>query len=112
MLTSGGDDGSVDSDNDWPLELGLEMLNDLFTDFAERSKRSEGGSNQEVLGLGSISCGVLNLLGRVDVEKLEVGLNISVVCFEVLKSLGDVFFKFSNFDLFTVRVMCVLRRSS
>ena len=88
------------------------MFNDLFADFAERSKGSEGSSKEEVLGLGSIGCGVLNLLSRVDVEELEVGLDVGVVCLEVLKSLGDFFFKFGNFDLFKVRAICVLRRSS
>lgn len=88
------------------------MFNDLFADFAERSKGSEGSSKEEVLGLGSIGCGVFNLLGGVDVEKLEVGLDVRVVCLEVLKSLGDFFFKFGNFDLFKVRAICVLRRSS
>jgi hypothetical protein len=88
------------------------VFNDLFADFAERSKGSEGSSKEEVLGLGSIGCGVFNLLGGVDVEKLEVGLDVGVVCLEVLKSLGDFFFKFGNFDLFKVRVTCVLRRSS
>ena len=88
------------------------MFNDLFADFAERSKGSEGSSKKEVLGLGSIGCGVFHQLGGVDVEKLEVGRDVSVVCLEVLKRLGDIFFKFSNFDLFKVRVTCVLRRSS
>ena len=88
------------------------MFNDLFADFAEGSKGSEGSSKEEVLGLGSIGCGVFNLLGGVDVEKLEVGLDVGVVCLEVLKSLGDFFFKFGNFDLFKVRAICVLRRSS
>lgn len=44
------------------------MFDDLFADFAIRSKGSEGGSDEVVLGLGSIGCGVFNLLGRVDVE--------------------------------------------
>lgn len=88
------------------------MLNDLFADFAERSKGSEGTSKEVVLLLGSIGCGVFNLLSGIDIEKLEVGLDIDVVCLEVLKSLGDFFFEFGNFDLFKVRVTCVLRRSS
>ena len=79
------------------------MLDDLFTDFAESSEGSEGSSNEDVFGLGTISLFVLNFFGRVDVEKLEVSLDVSVVLFEVLESLGDFLFELGNLNLYKVR---------
>ena len=87
------------------------MLDDLFADFAESSKRSEGSSNEDVFALGAISLGELNFFSRVDVEKLEVGLDVSIALFEVLKSLGDFFLELGNLNLFKVRGVGFLRRS-
>jgi hypothetical protein len=74
----------------------------LFADFAESSERPEGGSNEDVFALVAVSLFVLNFFSGVDVEKLEVGLDISVVLFVVLESLGDFFFELSNLNLLKV----------
>lgn len=87
------------------------MLDDLFTDFAESSEGSEGSSNEDVFGLGTISLFVLNFFGRVDVEKLEVSLDVSIVLFEVLESLGDFLFELGNLNLYKVRGDGNIRRS-
>jgi hypothetical protein len=55
------------------------VLDNLFADFAESSERPEGSSNEDVFALGAVSLGVFNLFSGVDVEKLEVGLDVSVV---------------------------------
>ena len=75
------------------------MINNLLADFAESSEGSEGGSDQDVLGFSCIFVGVLNMLGRADVEKLKVSLDFSVALFKVLKSLGNVFLEFSDLGL-------------
>ena len=75
------------------------MVDDLLSNFAEGTERSEGESHEQVLRFGTISLGVLNILSRVDVEKLKVSLDVSVALFEVLKSLCDFFFQFGDFSL-------------
>lgn len=76
------------------------MINDLLANFVVSSERSEGSSNKNVLALSSISLGKFNSLSRAYVKLLEVSLDISVALFEVLKSLGNVFFEFSDLDLY------------
>ena len=75
------------------------MFYDLLANFVVSSEGSEWSSNEDVLALSSISLGQFNFLSRVNVELLEMGLDISVALFEVLKSLGNFFFEFSDFDL-------------
>ena len=75
------------------------MIDDLLADFVVSSKGSEGSSNQDVLALSSVILSEFNILGRADVELLEVSLDVSVALLEVLKSLGNVFFEFSYLDL-------------
>jgi hypothetical protein len=89
------------------------VVNHLLADFAESTERSKGSSDKNVLALGSIDLGEFNSLSRVDVEQLEVSLDIGVALFEVLKSLGDVFFELGDFGLYKVREKggCI-RRSS
>ena len=75
------------------------MIDDLLADFVVSSEGSERSSNQDVLALSSVILSEFNILGRADVELLEVSLNVSVALLEVLKSLGNVFFEFSYLDL-------------
>lgn len=75
------------------------MIDDLLADFVVSSERSEGSSNQDVLALSSVILSEFNILGRANVELLEVRLDVSVALLEVLKSLGNVFFEFSYLDL-------------
>jgi len=75
------------------------VIDDLLADFVVSSEGSERSSNQDVLALSSVILSEFNILGRADVELLEVSLNVSVALLEVLKSLGNVFFEFSYLDL-------------
>lgn len=103
LLTSGRDDGSVGSNNNSPLELGLEVVDDLGTDLTVGGKGSEWDSNKDVLGHRAVSLLELNLLGRVDVDKLEVGLDVRVALLVVLEGLGDLFLEFGDLSLFNLR---------
>ena len=100
LLTSGGDDGSVGSNDNSPLKLGLEVVDDLGTDLAVGSKGSEGDSNKDVLGHRTVSLLELNLLGGVDVDELEVGLDVRVALLVVLEGLGDLFLEFGDLSLY------------
>ena len=75
------------------------MVDYLWADFAEWSKGSEGNSNKDVFRNTAIGLFELNLLSTVDVNKLEVGLEVRIALFVVLKSLGDLFFEFGDFGL-------------
>ena len=69
------------------------MVDHLLANFAESTERSERNSNKDVLGLDTINLGVLDVLSRVNVEELKVSLDVGVGLFEVLESLGDLFFE-------------------
>ena len=99
ILTTSRDDSSVGSKNDGPFEFAFKVVNDLLSNFAEGTERSERKSHEQVLRFGTISSSVLNILSRVDVEELKVSLDVGVALFEVLKSLCDFFFQFGDFSL-------------
>lgn len=80
------------------------MVNNLWADFAEWSKGSEGNSNKDVFRNTTVSLFELNLLSAVDVNKLEVWLEVRIALFIVLESLSDLFFEFGDFGLHRIEV--------
>ena len=99
MLTSLGLDSSVGNHNNWPLELGLEVLNHLWSNLLEVVERSEWNSNEDVLGGLSIGLLEFNFLSRVEVDELEVLLEIWGGGLEGLEGLGDFLFEFGGSGL-------------
>ena len=95
-LTSGGDDGAVGNHNDGPLELSLEVIDDVLADLAEGLEGSVGDSDEDVLAHGAVSLLVFNLLGGGNVDESEVGLEVSVGLLEVLKGLGELLLEFGS----------------
>lgn len=93
-LTSGGDDGSVGNHDDGPLELSLEVVDDVLASLAEGAEGSVGDSDEDVLAHGSVGLLVLDLLSGGDVDESEVSLEVVVGLLEVLESLGDLFLEF------------------
>ena len=73
-LTVLGDDGSVGNDDDGPLELALEVLNDVGADLSEGVERSERNSDQEVLGRGAVGGSELNFFSGGEHQLLDVGV--------------------------------------
>ena len=95
-LTSGGDDGSVGNHDNGPLELALEVVDDLLANLTEGSEGSVRDSDEDVSAHGAIGHLVLNLLGGGDVDETEVGLEVVVGLLEVLESLGELFLEFGS----------------
>lgn len=95
--SSGGDDSSVGNNHNWPLELGLEVLNDLLANFAEGSEGAERSTDQDVLGDRAVSLLVFDLLSRVDVDETQVLGNVGVALFVVLESLGEFLLELGDF---------------
>jgi len=93
---SGGDDGAVGNHNDGPLELSLEVIDDVLADLAEGLEGSVGDSDEDVLAHGAVSLLVFNLLGGGNVDESEVGLEVSVGLLEVLKGLGELLLEFGS----------------
>ena len=99
MLTSLGLDSSVGNHNNWPLELGLEVLNHLWSNLLEVGVRSEWNSNEDVLGGLSIGLLEFDFLSRVEVDELEVLLEIWGGGLEGREGLGDFLFEFGSSGL-------------
>merc|ERR1719498_1547767 len=85
-----GDDGSVGNDDNGPLELVLEQLDDSLSNLAEGLEGAEGDPDEDVLALGAVLLLEDNLLNRVDVDKAEEVLEGLVLLLEVLEGLGDL----------------------
>ena len=66
ILTPLGDDGAGGNDDDGPVELSFEVLDELVADFAESGKRAEGNADEEGLALGSVGLLVFNQISAVD----------------------------------------------
>ena len=99
LLTSLGLDSSVGNHNNWPLELGLEVLNHLWSNLLEVVERSEWNSDKDVLGSLSIGLLEFDFLSRVEVDELEVLLEIWGGGLEGLEGLGDFLFEFGGSGL-------------
>lgn len=99
MLTSLGLDSSVGNDHDWPLELGFEGLDHLWSNLLEVVEGSEWNLDKDVLGSLSISLLELNLLSGVEVDKLEVLLEVRAAGLESLEGLCDFLFEFGGSGL-------------
>ncbi len=76
---SRGDDSSVGNDDNWPLELALEVFSDLLTDLAKRSERAEKSANQDDFE-NRTSQLVFDLLSRVDVNETQVKAMLEWLC--------------------------------
>jgi len=98
FLTSCGDDGSVGNHNDGPLELSLEVVNNVLANLAEGAEGSEGDSDEDVLAQGAVSLLVLDLLSRGDVDELKVLLEVVVGLLKVLEGLSEFFLEFGCLD--------------
>ena len=100
MLTSLGLDSSVGNHDNGPLELVFEVLNHLWSNLAEVSEGSEWDSNQDVLGGLSIILLKFDFLGRVEVDKLQVLLEVLAASLESDESLSDLFLEFGSSGLY------------
>jgi hypothetical protein len=66
MLTSLGNDGAGNNNDDGPVEFALEVRDNLLVHFAESVDRSVGDANEQSLAGGAVSLGVFNQLSAVD----------------------------------------------
>ena len=99
LLTSLGLDSSVGNDDDWPLELGFEVLNHLWSNLLEVTEGSVWDSDKDVLGGLSISLLEFDFLSGVEVDELQVLLEVWAAGLEGLEGLGDFLFKFGGSSL-------------
>ncbi len=74
-----GDDGAVGDDDDGPVELGLEVGDNLLSDLSESGEGSEGNADDEGLAGRAVSLLVLNQIGAVDEHLRQVLLEPRVV---------------------------------
>lgn len=96
LLTRGRDDVSV-GDNDGLLaELGLELLLDDSTDLLEGAERTVRNAHKEVLIGGTVALSVVNVLGGVQEDDLQVGVELFVLSTERVEVLGDFLLEVSG----------------
>ena len=74
-----GDDGAVGDDDDGPVELALEVGDDLVSDLAETGEGSEGDADEEGLAGGAVGLLVLNQISAVDDHLRQVLLQSTIV---------------------------------
>ena len=96
MLTILGLDGSVGNDHNGPLELVLEVLDNLGSNLLEVVERSEGDSDDDVLAHLSGSVLELNLFGRVEVHELQMLLKVLGAGLKGDEGLSDFLFEFGG----------------
>ena len=65
-LTPLGGDGAVGNNDDGPVELGFEVLDDLLGGLAESGEAAEGDANEQSLGGRAVSLLVFNQISAVD----------------------------------------------
>ena len=94
-----GVDGSVDDDDDGPLELCLQMVNHLAGDLSVELEGSVRDLDQDVLLLRTIVVLVLNLLDGVDVHHAQVLLDLFVRVLESGEGLGSILLHLGGLDL-------------
>ena len=94
-----GVNGSVDDDDDGPLELLLEVVDDLAGDLLEELERAEGDPDEDVL-LGRAISGLVSLLSHsIDVDRAEVALNVLVGLLKSGERLGGVLLELAGLVL-------------
>ena len=76
-----GNDGSGGNDDHRPVELALEVSDELVRHLAESREGSVGDANEEGLALSAISLLVFNKLGTVDEHMGKMFLEGSIVDF-------------------------------
>ena len=93
------DDGAGGNDDDGPVELCLELGNNLLGDLAEGGEWAEGNADEEGLALVSVGLGELDQLGGVDEHLDEVLLELGVVDLKLEKHLGALVFDVGRLGL-------------
>ena len=94
-----GVNGSVDDDDDGPLELLLEVFDDGAGDLLEELERSEGDLDEDVL-LGAAISRLVRLFGHgVDENNAELSLDVLVGLLKGGKALGGVLLELGGLDL-------------
>ena len=83
------------NDDDWPLELFLEVLNDLVGNLGVSWGASEWDFDVESLALGSVSLLVFNQVNVGDGNLVQVYFQIVFAHLQLLEGLSDIFFDFS-----------------
>jgi hypothetical protein len=78
-LTMLRDDGAVGDDDDGPVELRLEMSDNLLSNLSESGEGSEGDAYDKGLASASVGLLVLNQIGTVDEHLGKVLLKSGVV---------------------------------
>ena len=78
-LTPLGGDGAVGNNDDGPVELGFEVLDDLLGGLAESGEAAEGDANEQSLAGRPISLLVFNQISAVDEDLGKACLQTSVV---------------------------------
>ncbi len=78
-LTPLGGDGAVGDDDDGPVELGFEVLDDLLGGLAESGEAAEGNADLEGLGGTAVGLLVINQISTVDVDLRQSLLQTLVV---------------------------------
>ena len=98
-----GVNGSVDNNDDGPLELSLQMINHLVADLLVELERSVGDLDLDVLLSGAIIALVLDLLYGVEVHHAQVLLDILVGVLESGEGLRGILLHLSWLDLIVVK---------
>ena len=96
-LGSGANDSPVGNDNAGNLEVSLESFLDNNSSLLESTVGAVRNANQEVLLVRTISLTVINHLGGVQEDDLEVLLEVLMLGAKRAEALGDVLFKFGGF---------------
>lgn len=86
-LTSLGDDGSGGNNDDGPVELALEVADDLLGYLAKGVEGPVRDLDEKNLGSVAVSLVVFSQFSTVDVELGEVFFQIGIVHFEVENTL-------------------------
>ena len=93
-----GDDGAVSNNDARPLELSLEVVDDGGGDLLVGTERSEGDSDEEVVGDGFVSLSVLNGLDGVDEHTGE----LNTLGLEGGEGFGEGFVEFGELLSFSL----------
>ena len=95
-LTGRRDDVSVSDDDGLLAELLLELLLDDSTNLLEGTERTVGNAHKKVLVGGTITLGVLDILGRVEENDLQVRVKFLVLGAEGVEVLGNFLLEVSG----------------
>lgn len=78
-LTPLGDDGAGGDDDDGPVELALEVRDDLVADLTESGEAAEGNAHEQSLAHRTIGLLVFNQISAVDEDLGQACLQTGVV---------------------------------